>query len=605
MDTPTASFDSLDSPGDAPGAAPAVRTALRDILTPGVVGVPAGAAMARVLECMSGQRISSVVALSRGRPVGILTERGVIRAAAEHGADLPGLKVARVMTSPVLTAPEDMPIHQAFSLLLSEGIRHLVVVDAAGRAIGMVTQTNMVRNLGVEYFVEIKRVSQIMTRNVASLPETSNLRDTLDLMVLGPYSCIVATRDGAPAGIFSERDMVAAVSAGGDLDAATLAQVMSSPVITVTCGTPVHTAAAMMAEKGVRRLLVTGFNGAVEGLLTQSDIVKGLEARYVEMLKGVIREKDELLREAVMVAARKSVYLDTILNSSMDLGIAATEGGVIAFINQSAQDLFGMPESEVIGRDVVEFHKSLGIPTGRIRRVLAQVRKGGAHAFSTHIGEGGSAKYIDGQVSCISGSTGAPDGFVLMMRDVTERRSAENTIRHMAYHDALTGLPNRLLVADRLEQGLAQAQRRACLLAVMLLDLDGFKAINDSLGHNVGDELLKAIGARIAGLLRKSDTVGRMGGDEFLIVLPEVKTPEGAASVAAKMLRAVAEPRQLAGRQITVSTSIGLALYPWDGADANMLIQKADAAMYRAKEAGRNTYRFAGEGREETGFRHP
>ncbi|WP_243360988.1 diguanylate cyclase domain-containing protein [Fundidesulfovibrio terrae] len=601
MDMPTVS---LDTPGGASGKVQPVRTVLRDILTPGVVGVSAGACMSKALECMSGQRISSVVVLTRGKPVGILTERGVIRAAAEHGASLQNLKISQVMTSPVLTAPEDMPIHQAFSLLLSEGIRHLVVVDSCGRAMGMVTQTNMIRNLGVEYFVEIKRVSQIMIRNVASLPSRLNLRDTLDLMVLGPYSCVVAMEDGVPAGIFSERDMVAAVSGSGDLDGTTLAQVMSSPVITITGDTPVHTAATMMGDMNVRRLLVTGEDGKVEGILTQSDIVKGLEARYVEMLKDVIREKDELLREAVMEAARKSVYLDTILNSSMDLGIAATEGGVIAFINQSAQDMFGVIEGDVIGRDIIEFHKSLGVPASRIRRVLSHVRKGNSHAFSTRLG-GGAGKYIDGQVSGIAGPAGKPDGYVFMMRDVTERRSAENTIRHMAYHDALTGLPNRLLVADRLEQGLAQAKRRACLLAVMLLDLDGFKAINDSLGHNVGDELLKAIGARIAGLLRKSDTVGRMGGDEFLIVLPEVKTPEGAASVASKMLKAVWEPRVLAGREIVVSTSIGLALYPWDGADAKSLIQRADAAMYRAKEAGRNTYRFAGEGRDGQSFRHP
>jgi diguanylate cyclase (GGDEF)-like protein len=138
----------------------------------------------------------------------------------------------------------------------------------------------------------------------------------------------------------------------------------------------------------------------------------------------------------------------------------------------------------------------------------------------------------------------------------------------------------------------------------MLLDLDGFKTVNDTLGHNVGDLLLKEVASRLPGLLRKSDTIGRMGGDEFLIVLPEVKTPEGVASVAAKMLKAVQETRNISSHDITVSTSIGLALYPWDGADAQSLIQKADQAMYMAKEAGRNTYRFASESRDGLAFNH-
>jgi diguanylate cyclase (GGDEF)-like protein len=185
---------------------------------------------------------------------------------------------------------------------------------------------------------------------------------------------------------------------------------------------------------------------------------------------------------------------------------------------------------------------------------------------------------------------------------------AEDTIKHMAYHDALTGLPNRFLLEDRLEQGLALASRRGSLLAVMLLDLDGFKAVNDSLGHDVGDMLLKMVAGNIGGLLRKSDTLGRMGGDEFLIILPEVKTPEGVTAVARKVLKAVCETRVLSGVRVNVSTSIGLALYPWDGADPRVLIQKADAAMYKAKEAGRNTYCLAGEHlslKDEMAFKHP
>lgn len=577
------------------GKSSLVRTTLRDILTPGVIGVPIGATMGKALACMREARISSAVATSRGKPAGILTERGVIAALAEYGPALLSRKVKELMSSPVLTAPEHMPIHQAFSMLLEQGIRHLVVVDAKGKALGMVTQTNMVQNLGVEYFVEVKRVSQIMAREVASLSAADNLQNALELMARGPYSCVVALECGEPAGIFTERDMVAAVADGRELASTALGEVMSRPVLTISGETPVHQASALMREKRVRRLLVVGADGRTEGLLTQSDIVKGMEARYVEMLKEVIREKDQLLREAVAEAAKKSSYLDTILNASVELGIAATEGDVLAFVNHAAQGILGAGEAGAIGADILEFHKKIGVPVSRVRRALTQVKRGNSHRFSAVIDNGASNRFITAKVSGIWGGEGKPSGYVLMVRDVTERRMAEDTIKHMAYHDALTGLPNRFLLEDRLEQGLALAKRRGSLLGVMLLDLDGFKAVNDSLGHDVGDMLLKMVAGNIGGLLRKSDTLGRMGGDEFLIILPEVKTPEGVTAVARKVLKAVCETRVLSGVRVNVSTSIGLSLYPWDGADSRSLIQKADAAMYKAKEAGRNTYRCAGD----------
>jgi diguanylate cyclase (GGDEF)-like protein/PAS domain S-box-containing protein len=579
-------------------------TTLRDILTPGVIGVSTGSSMDKALTIMREARISSVVALNRSRPVGILTERGVISALAAHGRDLLRRKVREIMSSPVLTAPEDMPIHQAFATLIEKGIRHLVVVDAKGKALGMVTQTNMVQNLGLEYFVEIKRTGQIMAREVAVLKAEDSLETVLKLLVGGPYSCVVAMEKGKPAGIITERDMVALVAEGRDLAATPMGAVMSWPVFTIAQDAPVHQAASFMREKNIRRLVVADSSGIAVGLLTQSDIVKGMEARYVEMLKEVIREKDQLLREAVNEAAKKSIYLDTILNTTVDTGIAATDGETIAFVNQAARDILPGCD-EAIGKSLMDFHKLLGVSPSRLKRVMAHIRMGNRHRFSAEVEKDGVRRYIDGRISAIWGGGAKPSGYVFMFRDVTERRQAEMTITHMAYHDALTGLPNRFLVADRLEQGLAQARRRGYLLAVMLLDLDGFKTVNDTLGHNVGDLLLKEVASRLPGLLRKSDTIGRMGGDEFLIVLPEVKTPEGVASVAAKMLKAVQETRNISNHDITVSTSIGLALYPWDGADAQSLIQKADQAMYMAKEAGRNTYRFASESRDGLAFNHP
>jgi len=169
---------------------------------------------------------------------------------------------------------------------------------------------------------------------------------------------------------------------------------------------------------------------------------------------------------------------------------------------------------------------------------------------------------------------------------------ANARLRHAATHDALTGLPNRVLLADRLRQAIARSSRHQMRFAVLVVDLDRFKAINDSLGHIAGDELLQEVARRLSALLRKEDSLARLGGDEFVLLIHEVSTPQDAEEVARKVLSQVAWPVQLAGLDVHVSPSIGICLCPDDGVDSETLLQHADAAMYHAKKKGRNTYQF-------------
>lgn len=181
-------------------------------------------------------------------------------------------------------------------------------------------------------------------------------------------------------------------------------------------------------------------------------------------------------------------------------------------------------------------------------------------------------------------------GYRNIFRDITDRKRSEDTIRRLAYHDALTGLPNRLLFRDRLNMAIAAAKRYGHYVAVMLLDLDNFKDINDTLGHHVGDKLLQEVGQRLVKLLRQGDTVCRMGGDEFLILLPEIKKKEDTTMVAQKIIETFEQPFLLEDRNIHITTSIGIALYPESSDDVDTLIKFADIAMYRVKESGRNNF---------------
>jgi diguanylate cyclase (GGDEF)-like protein len=176
-----------------------------------------------------------------------------------------------------------------------------------------------------------------------------------------------------------------------------------------------------------------------------------------------------------------------------------------------------------------------------------------------------------------------------------ERKRTEGVIRNMAYHDALTGLPNRVLLSDRLEMALANAQRNKTMLAVLFLDFDGFKSINDSLGHDVGDQLLKGVARRLQKCLRSQDTVARLGGDEFIILLPRVNNASDAGVLAQKLLDVVRVPFNIEEHEVKTTLSIGVGLYPKDGTDSNQLLKHADEALYLAKNQGKDCYHFFSE----------
>jgi len=192
----------------------------------------------------------------------------------------------------------------------------------------------------------------------------------------------------------------------------------------------------------------------------------------------------------------------------------------------------------------------------------------------------------------------------LLQEEIVERRQAEARVHHMAYHDSLTGLPNRALLSDRLDRAMLTAQRNGHKLAVMFIDLDRFKTINDSLGHQTGDHLLREVASRLCRAVRASDTVARLGGDEFVVLIPGVQAPEECGKVCDKIIEALAAPVPFEGHSLHISPSIGVCLYPDDGTDVETLMRHADAAMYHANAAGRNNYQFFTERMNQAAARH-
>jgi diguanylate cyclase (GGDEF)-like protein/PAS domain S-box-containing protein len=204
----------------------------------------------------------------------------------------------------------------------------------------------------------------------------------------------------------------------------------------------------------------------------------------------------------------------------------------------------------------------------------------------------GSIIWISENARTIRDEAGQILGYEGTVEDITKRKQAEATVRYQAFHDLLTGLPNRMLFNDRLPLALVNAERNRVMSAVMFLDLDRFKTINDTLGHTIGDQLLQGVAQRLAVCLREGDTIARWGGDEFTLLLPQIHCAEDAAKAAQRVIDALKPAFHLEGHELYISNSIGIALYPQDGNDAQTLLKNADAALYQVKEQGRNGYQF-------------
>ncbi len=558
---------------------------IKEILTPKIIGASPAEPVARAVELMRERNISCIAALDGKWPAGIITERNITRYMANRGLSFLDLAIKDVMSSPVLSVTGETYIYEAFNILGHSKIRHLVVVDEDGLTCGMVTQSDLIDNLGTEYFREIRQVNQIMSKLVFTAAPSYPLAQALTEMSDKSISCIIAAEDDVPLGVFTERDAVHLADQRRDPAGLTLGDVMRSPVASIRESASVREAADLMRIRRIRRLAVTDGAGRLCGLTTQSNLIKGLEGKYIETLKDVIREKESELMLASEDLREKTVYLDNILRSSIDMGIVAAGRDLrINYFNPAAESILHRKSRDVIGRSLMGVHKEIGVDGGRTEPAFTRLAPGLTHDFTFLSRNGGEPRHIDARVSGIWDDSGNNSGFVLMLKDVTERKKAEEIIHRMAYHDPLTDLPNRTLFMDRLNMELAKARRSKSKLAVFMADLDRFKEINDTMGHHAGDLLLVAIARRFRERLRESDTVARMGGDEFMFLFPEIRGRDDAASLAGKLTDFLNEPFEIDGRLISVSASLGMALCPFDGEDADALMRKADKHMYQHKQ---------------------
>jgi len=285
------------------------------------------------------------------------------------------------------------------------------------------------------------------------------------------------------------------------------------------------------------------------------------------------------------------------LNSIGDAVLCTDMSGGITYLNLVAETMTGWRRDEAIGRPLGEVFKIIDGTTRRTARdplemAVDENRTVGLTVNCILIRRDGFESGIEDSAAPIHDRAGRITGAVIVFHDVTEARAMASQMTYASQHDLVTNLPNRLLLMDRIVQSIVLARRQRKSIAVIFLDLDRFKYVNDSLGHAIGDKVLQCVSSRLVSGVRASDTVSRQGGDEFVILLSEIAYPEAAAVSARKILLLVNQPQSIGGHDLRVNASIGISVFPQDGEDAETLIRNADIAMYHAKEDGRNNFKF-------------
>lgn len=538
---------------------------------------------------MADERRSSIIVVEDGKPVGIWTEHDALSIDFADPACI-ARPISAVMSAPVKTIHCQTTIGDAGLRFQMERVRHFVVIDDGGHPIGIISQSDVILRHGVEHFLVLRNVASALSRPLTSIAASCSLKEAVaQLKAAQADAAVVIGQPGEAPGIITERDIVRVVSrAGSDTLPANVGEIASRPLITVRDDDSMLAARNLLVEKQIRHVGVVDAHDNLMGLLSFSEILAALQYEYVQRLDEALKERDDAL-----LRSRKDLHLARkVIEASLDAILICDPAGIIEFVNPAFTQLTGFTAEEAIGqgprilksgRHGKEFYDAM----------YARLTKDGVWQGEIWNKRKSGEIYPEWlTINVIRDETGTITQYASIFTDITERKRTEERIKNLAYFDVLTGLPNRRLFTDRLQVAIANAHRHHGRLAIMFLDLDLFKRINDTLGHGIGDQVLIETARRAGICVREGDTVARLGGDEFVILLPELDHVEDVAKLAERAIAHIKEPFLVEGHELYVTTSVGIAVYPDDGITHETLIKNADTAMYRAKDLGRNSYQL-------------
>ncbi|MCC5883228.1 MAG: EAL domain-containing protein [Halomonas sp.] len=536
-------------------------------------------------ERMAARQCSSIIVVKAGMALGIWTEHDAL---AINFADPEAVRqpISQVMSQPVASLHLSTSVSDAALRFNAERRRHFLVVDDAGAPKGILSQTDVALNQGLEPYLRLREVQAAMRQRALVLDGSQLLAQAARSMRLSECDAVVVKCADGELGILTERDLVRFVARHpGNTPIEGLA---SRPLLTVQQDDTLIAARDLLMNHRVRHLAVLDETDEVVGLLGFRDMLAGAEHLYMQDLRDALEQRDRALAQS-----RENLQLaERVIDSSLEGIIITDPSNRIEFVNRAFTHMTGFTAEEAVGK-TPEILSSGRHDAAFYREMWDALKRSGYWRGEIWNRRKSGELYLELlTITSITDDNGAVTHYAALFSDITHLRENEERIRKLAYYDALTGLPNRRLLEDRLELAIRHAHRNQTRLAVIFIDLDHFKEVNDTLGHAFGDELLVMMAERLQLRLREDDTLARLGGDEFLVLLPDLEEVDEVTRVARRLVEAVGEPCVLEGQEFHVGCSLGISLYPDDATTAETLVHNADVAMYRAKQEGRNGYRL-------------
>ena len=537
-------------------------------------------------ERMVESRCSSIVVMDgAGRAVGIWTERDALKVdwAGGGGFNRP---ISEVMSSPVKSISGGIPLGEAAMCFQREGVRHFVVTGERDEVLGIVTQTDVVLNRGIECYLRLADVGSILRRSAVVVAGFEPLTMVAERMRESGADAVVVDVGGGELGILTERDVVRFVAT---LEApGSAGELCSKPLLTVGIHDTLYAVRGILNQKQIRHVGVVGDDDRLVGLLSFSDLLLSAEHMYVDELKGLLTERDM----ALSVSKRNLLLAEKVIDASLE-GIIITDlNGVILSVNPSFTRVTGYSAEEAVGQTPKLLHSGCH-DAEFYDDMWGSLRDNGVWQGEIWNRRKNGEIYIEMlTITVVPDEFGEPANYAGVFSDITKIKESEQRIENLSTNDVLTGLPTQQVFKDRLSVALFQAHRDNARLAVMMVGLDRFQRVNESLGHEAGDRLLQAVSQRLQENLREGDFLARMGGDEFLILVPSLDHVEDAVKRAWWIIEAFHQPFVVDGNRLVMTASIGISLYPDDGINPETLMMNADAAMFRTKQESRSSFQL-------------
>jgi diguanylate cyclase (GGDEF)-like protein/PAS domain S-box-containing protein len=562
-----------------------------DIMSRPVRTVGTDCTLTEIARQMSDARISSMLVMSDQSLLGIITERDLLRMLNARMDDQ--TPVTEFMSKSVITVSPDTDFDDAYSIAINHQVRHLVVIDELRLVVGLVCETDFRRHLDQNVLRQLDELNVIMDRDLPMLEVHESLGKALNLMQTDRTTYVLVVENKRPVGIFTERDIPKLLGTlNRDIECIRIDEVMNSPVRTVSQRTPIFEVVGLMQELRYRHIVVVDSSGQTVGMVTQHKMLERISIFLTQNkllhLEGSKRISENLLNMAAE-ASRLGFLEFNLINQKTQFSLPLLKELGLAPEEANPIQLSGWIE-RVHPDDRVQLKKYFQIilqgEQATIDLELRIMHKGGQWVWMQ----------IRGRI-VEQDESGKPKVGVVTVMNVTQRKEAEEKMRRLAFFDVLTGLPNRSLLLDRLGQALSGAMRSGIWGALLLIDLDNFKTINDTLGHEAGDLLLQETAQRLNSCLGEGDTLARLGGDEFVVMLTDLggdplKAAETTEIIGEKIRRVIDRPFDINPGKHRCLPSIGATLFDGREFGVEDLMKQIEIAMYQAKKSGGNRMYF-------------